>query len=526
MVRFLRLLAAVSLLCSPALNAQLEPLGAPKGTLRFELGGLFQSADSRYFDGQRQDYLADFGGADFGSNRMPFLAGADTLLGQVLGQPGYRLNLGRQRSNGQLTIGSGILGGALGLTSRLTIFARVPLVTTRVQASLRLDSATADAGLNPAHPTLGNAIGQNNAAVFFNTFDQALADLQARISGGTYAGNPALDSLARDIASRSSILRDQLAQVTNDPNVASPFLPSAGSATGQQLTAAIRGLSDTLVTTLGVGTALLDPVLAAGLLTSAEFTAFVADPLGPVGAFPLTESKISRAGDTEVGAIYTLIDRFDRPGTTGGFRLAVTGMMRLPTGQRDDPANLLDVGTGNGRYEVGVSGAADLGSRRWGVRLTGGYLVRLKTLRVRRVTSPDQPYAPATTLTNIDLDAGDILSLGARPFYRLARSLALSGSVDYWRAGDDAASYSSAADAIPGVSASVLAAQSGRSAVALGGGLSYVGRAVRECEANRRCGWPIEASWNYSTVIAATGGRVEKFRSTRLEIRWYQRLWR
>src|SRR5690606_41572273 len=104
----------------------------------------------------------------------------------------------------------------------------------------------------------------------------------------------------------------------------------------------------------------------------------------------------------------------------------------------------------------------------------------------------------------------------ALPAFRRARGLAVGGSVDYWRAGDDAASYSSAADAIPGVSASVLAAQSGRSAVALGGGLSYVGRAVRECEANRRCGWPIEASWNYSTVIAATGGRVEKFRSTRL----------
>jgi hypothetical protein len=56
--------------------------------------------------------------------------------------------------------------------------------------------------------------------------------------------------------------------------------------------------------------------------------------------------------------------------------------------------------------------------------------------------------------------------------------------------------------------------------------VSYVGRAAHECTAGHKCGWPIEAAWNYSTVVSGTGGRVTKFRTTTLEIRWYQRIWR
>lgn len=527
MVRSLRLLAAVTLLWPATLAAQLEPLGAPKGTLRFDLGGLFQSADRTFLDGRTQDYLADFGGSAFGANRLPFLAPTDSVLRQVLGQSGYRLHLGRQRSHGQLTIGSGIIGGALGLTSKLTLFARVPLVTTRVQARLALDSTGADGGLNPAHPALGNSLDQGRATTFFTTFDAALADLGARISGGSYAGNPSLDSLARDIQARAAVLRDQLATITTDPLSASYFLPSTTSPTGLALTSLIRGLSDTLVTTLGVGTALADPVLANNRLTDAEFGGFLTDLAGPIAAFPLAESKIQRAGDMDVGAVYTLIDRWDRRGARpGGLRLAVTGTLRLPTGQRDNPAVLTDVGTGNGRYEAGITGTADVGRGRWGARFTGGYTVRFASLRVKRVALPSQPYALAGRLANITYNAGDVLSVGAQPFFRLAPLFALSGSVDYWRSGADAASYYRAKDAIPGVSAGDLAADSRRSALALGIGVSYVGRAAHECEPRRPCGLPIDATWRYTSVYAATGGRVETFRTTRLEIRWYQRLWR
>jgi hypothetical protein len=523
--RYFPLGLALLLLNPSAIVAQLAPVGVPKGALRVDIRGVFESADRRLFDGRTEDYLADFGSPAFGSDRIPLLGPVDSLLGVVLGQPSYRLNLGRQRARGQLTVGTGIIGVALGVTRRITLFANVPLVTTRVQARLRLDSTAADGGLNPAHPGLGTGTDPGRADAFFTEFNTALATLETRIANGTYAGNPTLDSIARAIAQRGGGMRDALYSLTRDPIQASPFLPSGASVTGQQIATAISGLQDTLANTLGVPGFTASPVLAANRLTDTEFATVLSDPAGPMTTFPFAESKISRIGDMDVGAVFTVVDRFDRPGTTGGFRLAVTGLFRMPTGIRDNPANLIDVGTGNGRYEAGVSGTADVGAGAIGARLSGGYLVRFSTLRVRRVTAPGQPFAEASRLTNVNVDAGDILTLGARPFLRLVRNIAIHGQADYTRMGADAVSYRSAQDAIGGVPASIMA-EGSRTALAVGGGVSYVGRAAHECEPGRKCGWPIEAGWSYTTVVRGTGGRVEKFRTTRVEIRWYQRLWR
>jgi hypothetical protein len=515
--------ALLGLFLASPLSAQLAPVGAPKGSFRFEIQGVFQSADQRLFEGRTEDYLADFGSPAFGSNRLPILKPADSLISAIVG-PGFQLNLGGQSANGQLTIGTGIIGAALGLTNKITLFAHIPLVTTRVQAHIKTDSTTGNAGPNPI---LGNSTNQALADQFFDTFDNALADLESRIANGNYAGDPALDSLARSIAVRGTTVRNALFFLTRDPAEASPFVPTATSATGQQIISTVAGLQDTLANTLGVNGSSFTgtPVLPLNRVTDEDFNSFLADPTGPIQAFPLAEAKISRMGDMDVGAIYTVIDRFDRPRQRGGFRLAVTGLLRLPTGLRDNPNNLLDVGTGNGRYEVGVSGTADLGVGSWGTRLSGGYLLRLSTLRVRRVSSSSEPYADLATLTNVRQDVGDVVNLEARPFFRLARNFALHGLVNYSQIGADAVSYYRPTDAIPGVPASVLA-EGKRSAVAVGGGVSYVGRGAHECEPGRRCGLPIEAAWNYSTVITGTGGRVVKFRTTQLEIRWYQRIWR
>jgi hypothetical protein len=523
--RFAGLLAALSLMVTARAPAQLAPAGAPKGTFRVDLRGSFGSADRRLFEGTSEDYLADFGSPALGSDRIPLLSATDALVGAIIGQPSYRLNLGHQRARGQLTIGTGTIGGALGLTRRLTLFANVPFVTSRVQANLRLDSTASDAGLNPAHPVFGNTIDQGIAAQFVQDFSSALSELADSINSGAYAGNPGLDATARALLARGTTVRDQLSLLSNDPTAASPFLPTATSGAGAAILAVIAGLQDTLASQLSVPGFNSAPVLPASRATQTDLQSFVAAPAGPVAALPLFESKISRMGDMDLGAIYTVIDRFDRPGETGGLRVALQGLLRLPTGRRDDPNNLTDVGTGNGRYEIGLSGLADLGRGRWGARLSGGYLIRLSSFRVRRITAPGQPYAAFTTLGNVRLNAGDVAHLGARPFFRLARNLALHGVADYWRAGRDEARYESASDSLPGIDAGILG-EDGRSALSLGGGITYVGRGARECQPGRKCGLPIEASWSYTTVASASGQPVSKFRTTRLEIRWYQRIWR
>lgn len=520
MLRYVQLGAVLLVAAAGPLPAQLAPVGAPKGTLRVNFGGGFESVDQRIFGGHTEDYLADFGSAALGSDRLPGLRAADSLLSAILGPSGSRLNLGAQRTNGQLTIGTFNIGAALGITRRLTLFGNIPLVTTRVQAHFKLDSAAANAGLNTALP---GHTDNGTAVAFFTSFDNALTTLDNGITNGNYSG--AQLALAQSISARAAALRDQLRALTIDPGTASGFLPSQGSPAGQQILARVQALQDTLANSLGVAGFATDPYLPPSRLSDADFATAIGDQLGPVAAFPLAESKIARMGDMDVGATYTVIDDFDRPGKTGGVRLAVSGLLRLPTGLRDNPNNLLDVGTGNGRYEAGVSGTADVSGRVWGARFTGGYLVRLAALRVRRLAAPGEAYPDASRLTNIRFNAGDILTVGVQPYVRVARNLALVSQVDYQRIGSDRNAYDQPSDSIGGLNPNILSLGR-RSSLAVGIGVSYVGRSPRECEPGKKCGWPVEASWNYTTVVQGSGDRVLKFRTTRLEIRWYQRIWR
>ncbi len=519
-------LAATGLLALAAVPAaaQLAPVGVPKGAVRIALQGEFQSASSRYLHGTKQDYLADFASPALGADRLAAVRAADSLIAVVVGGPGNRINLGRITALGQRVTGIGTIGVSLGITSRLTLFANVPLVETRVQARLAVDSSTAQAGLNPAHPALGTTSGQASASLFFQQFTAALDTLNQRIASGYYTGPQ--DALARAVAARGAATRDALLLLTMDPLGASPFLPTDTSAAGRAIAGAITGLQDTLLNQLGVPGFTAAPMLAPAPLTTAEYEAFITDPRGPVAGAPLVAPTLQRLGDVDLGASYTLVDRWDRGRRWGGLRLAVTGLVRFPTGQRDSPNNFLDTGTGNGRYEAGVAGIADLGRGRVGVRLAGGYLARLPARRVRRVTPPEQPIAGLDRLTNVRIDAGDVISLRAQPFLRLARGFAIQATADYWRQGTDAVTYFRSVDSIPGVAAALLARQSRRSALSLGAGVSYVGRSSFECEPGRRCGLPIEAGWTWTTVARATGGRVEKARVTTLELRWYHRLWR
>jgi hypothetical protein len=525
LLRFLQRIVPLLLLASP-LAAQLAPLGAPKGTFRFDIGGMFESADRRLRDGNSEDYLSAFGGSPFGANRLPFLRTVDSTLSAATGQP-VTVSLGSQQANGQLTVGTGIIGGALGLTRKVTLYGRIPLVTTRVQAHLELDPTSSTAGRNGAHPLLGESDPQQRASQFFNDFGTALDGLATRIANGSYNGNPTLLALAQSVLAEATRLRTGLQDITSGAG-ASPFLPTEGSEGGIALINRIRALQDTLSATLGVSSNFTsqDPVLPAASVDGTALSQLLNDPEGFFGSVPFGEYKISRMGDIDVGMVVTLLDNFDRPGKTGGVRFAIDGTMKLPTGQLADPNNFLSIGTGNGRYEAGGTGTLDIGTGRWGSRFTGGYLVRFPSNRVLRVTSPESPYADLGTVTNVRLDAGELLSLGARPFFRLARNLAIHGIAEYWSQSQAKAEYVRAIDSVPGVAASVVTEGSSWRFVRIGGGLSYVGRAVRECEPGQKCGFPIDASWSYGTIVAGSGGSVPKFRTTQVEIRWYWRWWR
>jgi hypothetical protein len=489
--------------------AQLPPIGVPGGTVRVELDGSIETFDRRFRNGQREPYGADLSSPALGSDRMPILADADARISRIIGNPSYRLNLGSLSSDVLADIGRGGFGLGLGLTNQITIFGRIPLVRTRVQPRLVLNSTGADGGLNP---------GDAGQVPFFQGFDAALATLSGKLAAGDYDADPAQRALAEATLAEGIALRSDLFGLLADPVTASPVVPTAASVAGAAVLNRIEGFQNTLASSLAVPGFAADPVLPADPLGD--------DGLGQVLSGPLAlrvgESSVTFRGDAEAGMALTLIDRWDRGRGRGGFRAALSGLVRFPTGIVERPDRLLDIGTGDGQTDIQVDLVTDLGAGAFGARLAGTYMRQLPSNVLARVTPPSQPFVGPERLALVRRNPGDIIAIDVRPFFRLARTLALQAGVQYWNRTADQVAYASPSDALPGVDAAVLAEETAANATLLSGGITYSnpGR-FRPGGA----GLPVDASWSYERVVRSGKGRVPNTHRVRAMFRMYFGLW-
>jgi hypothetical protein len=249
-------------------------------------------------------------------------------------------------------------------------------------------------------------------------------------------------------------------------------------------------------------------------VTTANLLDYVRDPIG----LRPGKSKVTFRGDAEAGAAITLLDHWDLGTHRGGARVAIQGLMRFPTGVVTRSDRLLALGTGDGQTDIEARMTADLGAGNWGVRLEGGYNRQLAANFLVRVAPPSQPFPSVDLLTIVRRDPGDVVDLAVRPFFRLARTLAIQGSVWHWSRGTDAVSYTTAADSIPGVSADVLEQDTKASATVVGIGLTYSHPGGLRPGGN---GLPVDAGWTYERVVKAGGGRVPNRHTIRAMFRVY-----
>ena len=492
--------------------AQLPPLGVPGGVVRLELDGRFTTFDRRFLERERESYGADLSSPALGSDRIPLLADADARVGRIIGNAGYRINLGAMTTDAQASAGTGFIGLSLGLTSHIAIFGRVPLVQTKVQSSRLLDPATADAGISPS-------IDQQ--VPFFSQMDASLSTLSARISAGDYDANPSQKALAQSTLADATALRDDLFGLLGDPATAAPALPTSASAAGAAIDSRVVALQITLSSDLGVTGFTLTPALPASAITEPELTGLLTDPTGPI-ALRLNDATQTFRGDAEVGTSFTLVDHWDRGADRGGFRAALSGLVRLPTGLRESPDRPLDLGTGEGQTDIQVDLVTDLGAGAFGARLTGSYVRQQGSDILVRVASPSQPFAGRDRLAIVRRDPGDIVALGVHPFYRLARTFALTAGLDHWTHGTDVVSYAHPELPVPGVDASVYAEDSKANATMLTAGVTYANPGGLRPGGN---GLPVDATLTYERVLRAGGGRVPDTHAIRTTLNVYFGLW-
>jgi hypothetical protein len=382
-------------------------------------------------------------------------------------------------------------------------------VRTRVQTHLTLNSANADAGLNP---------GEDSQLPFFSDFDVALATLSSKLAAGDYNGNPAQLALAQATLAEGTTLRSDLFGLLADPTSASPVVPTITSGTGTAVLARIATLQNTLASSLSVPGFDLGPVLPVDPVGDDGLRQLLAGPL----ALRVGESKVTFRGDAEAGAALTLIDRWDRGTSRGGLRVAASGLVRFPTGLADQPDRPLDIGTGGEQTDIQVDVVTDLGAGAFGARLTGTYVRQLASTIQARVAPPSQPFAGPDRLALVRRDPGDIISIDVRPFYRLARTLALQAGLQHWTRTMDKVTYASAAAALPGVDASVLAEETGANATLLSAGVTFSNPGRFRAGGS---GLPVDASWSYERVLRSGKGRVPDTHRVRASFRMYFGLW-
>jgi hypothetical protein len=282
---------------------------------------------------------------------------------------------------------------------------------------------------------------------------------------------------------------------------------------------------DELQTTLesGLGVAGFDarPALPAAAATAADVGAFVGSPFGPIGVQPGDEEIVFR-GDAESGLALTLVDHWDQGGKRGGFRAAAEGLIRFPTGRRARNDRLLAISTGDGQTDVEIHGVVDLGTGNVGVRVEGGYTRQLAADVIDAVAPPTEPFPSDSLLTSVSRDPGDVTTFAVRPFFRLARTFALIGSVERWSRGQDEVEYSSPSDAIPGVDPGVLALDTETGSTVMSIGVTYSNPGGLRPGGT---GLPVDAGWTYERVVSASGGIVPDVHRVRARLRLYFGIW-
>lgn len=192
-------------------------------------------------------------------------------------------------------------------------------------------------------------------------------------------------------------------------------------------------LKEARVDTSGATQAVLDSLLGAGFpagdpATDAAVTSFVLAALeGPPFQFkPFDTVEESGLSDIEVIARYQYY-KDDR------WQLSFTGGVRFPTGDVDDPDNLLDTEFGSGAYALLFRFNQDYtGVENLTLNATVGYdLVLPDEETVRVLDDVNQPLAPIANKEKVERDLGDVFKVVLSGDLSLSKTLSIGLLYEY-----------------------------------------------------------------------------------------------
>lgn len=526
--RFLRAIPIVLmpvLVGTTTLSAQhgAEATLVPKGLIRFEFAPHYTNFDQRFSFGtpgltenSAEPIGTDFTSDSTGPNIFPALLPSEEAIAALLGDDTYRMNLGAFSTIRDADIRNFSFSLSLGLLDRVTLSARLPIVTHRMQVAFVFDSTEANVGWNQAIAAVGSEDNANMTAALIAQLTTAILELENLIAGGSF-GCPSGPSCAPAQAtlSRAITLRDQLGVLTGlqaPTGTLSSVAPLQSSAEGQAILAEIAAVSAELQA-LGTTTVTAGLPLPTDPLSTDDVNRLLTDEeLGYSGA-PLSFIRGTGFGDAEISVRIGAIQ-------SPALRAVLSGTVRLPTSKLDLTENFLDLGTGDAQMDVigGLEIVWQPGAA--GLAVGGQYTLQLSDTPTRRIGPPSNPILPLSTQTTVTRDLGDIIHVFAYPTLRLSPTFTAYASVSYFKKQADAYSNPADGNAESLFPVSSLAEESQMEALSFGGGLTY--RTTPQFTPGERL--PIEAGVSYQSAFMGSGGLTPKANEVRLFMRLFYNL--
>jgi hypothetical protein len=371
-----------------------------------------------------------------------------------------------------------------GLTRRISIEAGATLTQTAMDPVFVYDST--------ASSMLAGMSVVPSPAAFFGDFQAALGSLQGVIDSGSLTPEETVVAMA--LLESSGLFKTALERRVGGNLV----LPIGTSAAGAQMRAYYEALSAGYAAfQLG-----LPELTVPDTATSFDMTGFFqAQPV--VAQAPAETVRGWGVGEVEIGGRFLLLDQFgdrvspyrprfdDEPDSTRvpdprlaalqrkmfRFRTTVGAKARIPIKPANvpplnDPTSYFDIPIADGQPDVELAVYQDVVFKnRWWLTAAVRYGLQLPDRLDRRVYTPDQPYAHATTSSVVKRNLGDYLSVRLSPQFRITDVISIGLEYGFWNKGSDSYTLESTVGGL--TDASALELETGQSRHRLGLGVFY-----------------------------------------------------
>lgn len=512
----------------------------PRGTLRWTLGGRWGAVNERFgLDGERRPLGAALSTDMIDARVLPVRLGAEAGAFAVLLGSSARASLGSLRVEARARSQSVPLSLEVGVANRLAVSVHMPVTFTYASPLLIANPTRA-----PGSATLGRSarlVPADSAAArqAFTQLNAELAQLIARVDAFVAACGGAVNpSCAAGIA-----LRNEAAQVstaiTQLYGSASRYSPLRGSAAESAIVARLVDLAARASALTGTNVQInARGVGAAAPVGRGEIASLLSGPASELALDSLSERSRVRVGDVELGVRFLVFDGFGAEparlrARRGALRVALSGNVRVPTGEAPSMDDPFDPGTGLGAWFVdgGLHADAAIDARAWlSASLRGGTGFAAQR-RTRFARGPLGLGPLSGAITDAAWTPGSFVQAELSPRYALSEFFGVSAHYAFTGRGADR--LESAPDGRPIVEPGTLgiaagtpsalpalarAASSRVQRLGLGASYSTVSAARRG-----RTRLPLELHLRH--VETVTGRNVDRESYQQVELRVYTRLW-